>query len=56
MTKNEKTANGGPAFPHDEFTKDGKHYKVHHGLSVLDWFAGQALQGLLASESADQTT
>jgi len=34
---------GGSAFPHDEFTKDGNHFKCHSGMILLDWFAGMAL-------------
>lgn len=49
MSESKTIDDGGPAFPHDEFTKDGNHYKVHPGISVLDWFAGQALAGLVHS-------
>jgi uncharacterized protein YodC (DUF2158 family) len=30
---------GGPAFPHQGYS--------HQGLSIRDWFAGQALAGLI---------
>jgi hypothetical protein len=35
---------GGPAFAHGDHTNGG-----HPGMSLRDWFAGQALAGLLAS-------
>lgn len=50
--------NGGPAFPHGEFLTpvefgDGrKAARFHHsqaGMSLRDWFAGQALAGLATS-------
>jgi len=34
------SVDGGPAFPGDGLVK---------GMSLLDWFAGQALKGLLAN-------
>ena len=37
---------GGPAFPvHRPFGEDGR------GMSLRDWFAGQALAGILASNA-----
>jgi hypothetical protein len=36
-------SDGGPAFPHDEFRSNGSHYRVHLGMTLLDYFAGQAL-------------
>jgi hypothetical protein len=33
---------GGPAFP-------TRYHEDMHGMTLRDWFAGQALQGLLAS-------
>ena len=40
--------NGGPAFPFVAEETDGGHaYKEnHYGMSIRDWFAGQALAGL----------
>jgi hypothetical protein len=36
---------GGPAFPAQHFDlADGE-----HGMTLLDWYAGQAMQGFLAS-------
>ena len=34
---------GGPAFPIDDFAKN-----QHLGISIRDWFAGQALNGAIA--------
>lgn len=46
MSKTEQT-DGGPAFP---CVGVGA---WNAGLTILDWFAGMALQGLLASETPD---
>lgn len=43
---------GGYAFPCGPDDKSG--WSAEHGMSLRDWFAGQALAGLLASESDDQ--
>ena len=37
---------GGPAFPHHETTSTGEPYYDHLGMSLRDWFAGQALIAL----------
>jgi hypothetical protein len=38
---------GGPAFPAQHFDlADGE-----HGMTLLDWFAGQALMGMMASRN-----
>ena len=39
-----KTDDGGPAYPHPG---------VCNGMTLLDWFAGQALAGILAGGFAD---
>ena len=44
MTKND----GGPAFPRQN--DDQLHAEL--GMTLLDWFAGQALAGLLTSDAA----
>lgn len=53
---------GGPAFPYPQkterhFYKNGEQdmyvLKGDVGMSLRDWFAGQALAGLLASQTAD---
>lgn len=41
----ESDSDGEPAFPQDN----------HYGMSLRDWFAGMALQGLLASDSETQS-
>ena len=44
---------GGPAFPQDAYLLDPNSthddIKASKGMTLRDWFAGQALQGLLAS-------
>lgn len=46
MSKND----GGPAFPRpastDEHTEPCNHYLDQQGMSLRDWFAGQALAGI----------
>jgi hypothetical protein len=39
--------NGGPAFPFDGY------YGETYGMTLRDWFAGQALAGLIADPSRD---
>lgn len=43
-----KKNDGGTAFPWDEKNHDGSYYHTNPGMSLRDWFAGQALSGLLA--------
>ncbi len=45
---NEPKPDGGPAFPgiNADVTND-----MHNGMTLRDWFAGMALQGLLAGDS-----
>ena len=38
---------GGTAFPCDEYTKDGNHFRCHTGMSMLDYFAGQSLPKMI---------
>jgi hypothetical protein len=38
-----KKNNGGPAFPHDEYSNPSE-----CGMTLRDYFAGQALTGMLA--------
>ena len=41
---------GGPAFPHDAIHQNaGGFAEPDPGMSLRDWFAGQALTGLLAA-------
>jgi len=41
-----KREDGGPAFPHHDSGDTG----TRPGMSLRDWFAGQAMQGLIASK------
>jgi len=48
------TNDGGPAFPmqaHEDRTRPTvlRCYSTQEGMSLRDWFAGMALQGLLAN-------
>jgi hypothetical protein len=44
-------AGGGTAFPlvYDDETKGTR--EIHSGMTLRDWFAGKAMQGLLADRS-----
>lgn len=44
MTKD----NGGPAFPTDGFKYDSREVPNREGMTLRDYFAGQALMGLVA--------
>ena len=52
-----KKQNNGPAFPYREEDGQGG-YEQHKGMTLRDYFAGQALAGLLASgeDSIDAET
>lgn len=42
---------GGPAFPETiAITPSGDVYPGYHGMTLRDWFAGQALAGMVARE------
>lgn len=41
---------GGPAFP-SEHARNGDFYCPHPGMSLRDWFAAQALMGILAAHA-----
>ena len=49
--------NGGPAFPRPGFDGDDKERgdwdPGNNGMTLLDYFAGQVLMGLMASEGTD---
>lgn len=47
-----ETDNSGPAFPHDEKTHDGSHWFTHPGMTLRDYFAGQALAWLDADQGS----
>ena len=42
---------GGPAFPTDSEQQNGPHSWHYEGLSMRDYFAGQALAGCLANDN-----
>lgn len=49
-----KISDGGPAFPVtvNQVPLNGEHSEIeleHSGMSLRDWFAGMALQGLLVN-------
>lgn len=52
MSKNDQIDDGGPAFPNGECSGCGTdHAPVKHlfmGMSLRDWFAGQAMQAIIA--------
>lgn len=52
---NESITNGGPAFPiHHATWENGRQItSPHEGMSLRDWFAGQALAGLLAGQFSE---
>lgn len=45
--------NGGPAFPRPVSSADGQTFAPQKGLSLLDYFAAQAMQGFVAAGHAD---
>ena len=45
--------NGGTAFPGPSFTRTGHPNGHSMGMSLRDWFAGQALAGLVRSEQPE---
>lgn len=45
MTDVRKT--GGPAFPFNYVDADGLTQEAHPGMTLRDWFAGQALAGYM---------
>jgi len=47
---------GGPAYPQDEMM-DSAHSEIHRqheGMTLLDYFAGQALVGLIANPESTE--
>ena len=45
-------SDGGPAFPIQVLNEDGEPWKPIFGMSLRDWFAGQALIGLISDGAA----
>lgn len=52
MTDTKKIEDGGPAFQTFRQHALGSVEEVNPGMSLRDWFAGQALSGLLACDEA----
>ena len=47
-----ETRDGGPAFTQHEFrTSTGEYRPTHPGMSLRDWFAGQAMAAAMMSEA-----
>jgi len=49
MNTENKIEDGGPAFPEHGGGMFGEHVTRTRGMTMRDWFAGQALAGLLAN-------
>jgi len=45
-------SNGGPAFPVTPTDRSGQCAPTQMGMSLRDWFAGQALAGLMSQRKA----
>ncbi len=50
IDKTRVIADGGPAFPGEARYVEGAGMVTVHGMSLRDWFAGQALAGLLGTK------
>ena len=48
--------NGGPAFPSLDTDEHRQVYSTNPGMTLRDWFAGMALQGILTNKVADTIT
>lgn len=46
-------SDGGPAFPFTPTDRSGQIGPAHPGMSLRDWFAGQALAGLMGNHRTD---
>lgn len=47
----ERVKDGGPAFPHDNLELGDRHLIAQPGMSLRDWFAGQAIAGMLSNSN-----
>ena len=45
----------GPAFPINELDGDGEFLRQHNGISIRDYFAAKAMQGMLSAAENYQT-
>ena len=50
------TNTGGPAFPQAEVDRDGVMITHHSGMTLRDYFAAKAMQGLLAGTKTGNTS
>lgn len=50
----DKINDGGPAYPCEVYTAGGHPAGKSMGMSLRDWFAGQALTGLLSSPAVQR--
>ena len=55
MADNELKDDGGPAFPRAAFESDNIIDEGRVGMSLRDWFAGQALAGFIANKNRPET-
>lgn len=53
MSENENIDNGGPAFPHPNGANDATVQVSYLGMSLRDWFAGNALANQYAQHEGD---
>ena len=48
---------GGPAFPNLEYTRhlrEGERYELKNGMTLRDWFAGQAINNIRSVYDEDE--
>lgn len=45
----DKKETGGPAFPYEERNMDGQPVRDYFGMTLRDYFAAKAMQGMLAA-------
>lgn len=55
MANNDLKDDGGPAFPRAAFEAENIIDDGATGMSLRDWFAGQALAGFMASKNRPET-
>lgn len=46
---------GGPAFPRPYSEDESVYYPDQEGMSLRDWFAGQAMQGIIAAYAGKES-